>query len=93
MTVTCPCCRAGNDVGPACRRCKADLALLFAVESRREFLLSEVHRLAGSEPRAALAKLDEAEMLRPGPELLPLRATLHLLLGDFANAARLGMPA
>src|SRR5262249_17865113 len=31
----CPVCKAENAQGPACRRCKADLSLLFAVEARR----------------------------------------------------------
>ena len=35
MPIPCPCCRASNDTGPACRRCKADLALLFALEANR----------------------------------------------------------
>ena len=30
----CPCCKANNDSGPACRRCKADLSLLFAFEKQ-----------------------------------------------------------
>jgi hypothetical protein len=43
----CPVCKAENDQGPACRRCKADLALLWAVEARREALLiSARQRLA-----------------------------------------------
>ena len=28
MPVPCPCCKAANDTGPGCRRCKADLSLL-----------------------------------------------------------------
>ena len=35
MSVTCPCCRAATESGPACRRCKADLGLLFALEQQR----------------------------------------------------------
>ncbi len=30
MSVVCPCCKAGNDAGTTCRRCKADLSQLVA---------------------------------------------------------------
>lgn len=33
----CPVCRAENDRGPNCRRCRADLSLLFALEKQRRF--------------------------------------------------------
>jgi predicted ATPase len=33
MSLACPCCKAANDVGPNCRRCKADLSLAFAFEA------------------------------------------------------------
>lgn len=36
MNITCPCCRAANASGPQCRRCKADLGLLFALEEQNE---------------------------------------------------------
>jgi hypothetical protein len=36
----CPVCKAENTQGPACRRCKADLSLLWSLESRREALLN-----------------------------------------------------
>jgi hypothetical protein len=49
----CPVCKADNDQGPACRRCKADLSLLWALEARREALLASVrHRLARFNPAA-----------------------------------------
>ena len=32
----CPVCRATNDQGPQCRRCKADLGLLFRLEAQRK---------------------------------------------------------
>ena len=31
----CPVCKADNALDPACRRCKADLALLVQVETQR----------------------------------------------------------
>ena len=35
----CPVCRAENDQGPQCRRCKADLALLFTLADQRRSAL------------------------------------------------------
>lgn len=35
MSVVCPCCKAVNDAGPHCRRCRADLSLLFAWSARQ----------------------------------------------------------
>lgn len=84
--IPCPCCRATNEVGPTCRRCKADLSLLFTLDARRGFLVAEAQRLASASPRLALAALDEAETLRPAPELRQMRAAVLLLAGDFAAA-------
>ena len=87
MPITCPCCRASNDVGPACRRCKADLALLFAVEARRGFLIAEAKQLAADGQFAdAVRSLDDAERLRGGPDVRRLRAAALLLAGEFAAA-------
>ena len=62
MSVPCPCCKASNDTGPACRRCKADLSLLFAVESERVSLVAAARTLAAeyrhSESLAALERAD-----------------------------------
>ena len=44
----CPVCKADNLETPQCRRCKADLSLLVAVERRRERARAvAVARLAG----------------------------------------------
>jgi hypothetical protein len=93
VTVRCPACRAENTTGPHCRRCRADLELLFALEDRRARLLAdaraaiirgdgeEVVRLAGS-----------ARRLRNDDEARSLVALGHLLSGNFA-AAWDGYPA
>jgi hypothetical protein len=87
MTLRCPVCRAENATGPACRRCRADLSLLAAVEARRD------HHLAAA--RAAIAdgrfddgieELSRAEELRHGPDIRRLRACALLLAGDFPSA-------
>lgn len=90
MTVRCPVCRADNAAGPACRRCRADLGLLFDLEGRRAELLGESFRaaeagdLAGARRAAA-----EAEAIRAGDDARGLRAAVELLAGDFAEAWRL----
>lgn len=87
IPVLCPCCRASNDVGPTCRRCKADLSLLFAIANRRGFLLSEARKLvADGKPTAALRSLKEAATLRAGDDIQQLTAAVQLLAGEYATA-------
>jgi hypothetical protein len=85
--IPCPCCRAANESGPNCRRCKADLSLLFAVARRRAFLLSAAQAFAaeGRLPAARRA-LDEATALRAGDDVRRLRAAVDLLAGDYRAA-------
>ena len=85
--VGCPCCRAANDAGPACRRCKADLSLLFAVEAERTSLVAAARTLAAEcRYSESLAALDRAAQLRRGHDLSRVRATVLLLARDFAGA-------
>ncbi len=86
MTISCPCCRASNETA-TCRRCKADLSLLVAVEVRRGYLV-ESARFALAEGRGVIAEsaLQEAAGLRAGDDLAPLRALVSLLNGDYAGA-------
>ncbi len=86
MTIACPCCRASNETA-TCRRCKADLALLIAVETRRQYLL-DAARISLSEGRIADAELDEAAGLRDGEDAAQLRALAALLKGDYTGAIR-----
>lgn len=87
MPVTCPCCRASNDAGPSCRRCKADLSLLFAVADRRGFLVSEARKFAAeSKYTDALRSLEEAAALRTGDDVRWLTAAVRLLAGQYAAA-------
>jgi hypothetical protein len=88
-TVACPCCRASNETGPTCRRCTADLSLLFKLESDRDALLAAASAdLAQGRTAAALVALAKAESLRPGDDLVRLRAVAKLLNLDFDTALR-----
>ena len=87
MPIPCPCCKADNATGPACRRCKADLSLLFAIEADREAWLIEARWLAAnSQFGEAHEAIDRAEGLRSGRGLAKLRAGLFVLARDFRSA-------
>ena len=85
----CPVCRAADVRGPQCRRCKADLGLLQAVEDRRRQALAEARRcLARAEYGPAAAQAQEADGLRHDAESQRLLAVVHLMRSDFAGAWR-----
>jgi hypothetical protein len=87
VTLTCPICRAANDAGPACRRCRADLTLCFTVEAQRDHAIAAA-RAAASDGRIAdaLIHANAAAALRRGRDASQLLATVHLLAGDFVAA-------
>lgn len=87
MPVPCPCCKASNDAGPACRRCKADLSLLFAADADAAALLSRARTAlaAGSFPEAE-ALADRSAAVRRTPAALRVRAAARLMRGHFAGA-------
>lgn len=87
MTLTCPVCNAGNTTPSTCRRCKADLSLLWEIESQRGKLFGRV-RLCVAEQNypEALATLDEVASLRNGADVDRLAAAIHLLAGDYVGA-------
>ena len=71
MTIRCPVCRADNDAGPACRRCKADLAPLAELETRRTLALDLGARAAAlGDGDAVLRHARAARQLRSGPDTL-----------------------
>lgn len=83
----CPVCKAENDQGPSCRRCKADLALLFALEGQRQRALGAALRcLAQGRWQQALAAAGRADSLRAGDDSRRLLALACLLRRDFAGA-------
>jgi hypothetical protein len=92
----CPVCKADNVQERACRRCKADLSLLWEVEERRAALLASArHRLAGLEVLETGVDGDPAGehaaaagRLRAGVDALRVTAMSKLLGRDFAGAWR-----
>lgn len=86
MTLTCPCCKAANSAD-TCRRCRADLSLLAAVETAREHHLTLALRFAAElRTSEAISHLDSAAVLRPGDDVRQFRAALLLVAGRFADA-------
>jgi len=83
----CPVCCAEVEQGPQCRRCRADLTLLFALEDRRKQVLDRACRcLSRGEVRRAAIIADGADALRSDAESRRLRAICNLLRGDFKRA-------
>ena len=87
MTLHCPVCRAENTTGSACRRCRADLSLLSAVEARRNFHVNRARTaLRDGDFGSAASDLAEAAALRDGPDVRRLVACRFILSGDFRSA-------
>ncbi|HEY7314035.1 MAG TPA: hypothetical protein VH643_32090 [Gemmataceae bacterium] len=85
----CPVCKADNPQGPQCRRCKADLSLLFDLEEQRRQALAEARvSLRRGEWMEAMRQAETADWLRGDDESKQLAALAHLLEGDFAGAWR-----
>ena len=90
MTIKCPACKALNDTGPNCRRCKADLAVLFQIEGQRHTLIRTAEAaVADGDTRGALARAQSADGLRRDADSVRLLACANLLRGDYAEALRL----
>jgi hypothetical protein len=85
----CPVCKAENVQAPACRRCKADLGLLFALEDQRDAAMAGARReLAAGQWRRAHALAARADCLRRDTKSLRLLAVAALLDRDFHRAWR-----
>ena len=83
----CPVCKADNLETPQCRRCKADLSLLFELEERRRHLLDQARqRLVDGRAAEAVDLGFEAEDLQQDEESSRLLAVAHLLNRDYAEA-------
>ena len=87
MTIRCPVCRAENDLGPLCRRCKADLSPLVDLEDRRANVLRlAAGAAARGDAEAIIRHAREAHLLRSDQDTLRWFATGYLLRRDFARA-------
>jgi hypothetical protein len=83
----CPVCKAENAQGPACRRCKADLSPLFALEDQRRRTMAEARRcLQCGDWQAAVGHAETADWLRGDEESQRLMAMAHLLGRNFTGA-------
>jgi hypothetical protein len=83
----CPVCKADNPQGPQCRRCKADLSLLFALEEQRQRTLAAAWLcLSSGEWQAAAKRANTANWLRDDDESEQLLAIARLLSRDFSGA-------
>jgi hypothetical protein len=83
----CPVCRADVEQGPNCRRCRADLSLLFVLEEERQYVLARsAGQLQQGNWETARVLAEGAETLRNGEESRRLVAISALLGGDFARA-------
>jgi hypothetical protein len=83
----CPVCRADVDAGPQCRRCRADLSLLFTLEDqRRQSLRAAYEACAAGQPERMLVHAVRADELRRDEESGGLVALARLLRRDFAGA-------
>jgi hypothetical protein len=80
-------CKADNAAGPHCRRCKADLSLLFALDGQRGRLLARAAEAAArGEWLQASDLAAEAHGLRLDDDSRRLLAASRLMQGDFEGA-------
>lgn len=85
--IACPCCRATNETGPACRRCKADLSLLFDADRHRDDLVHAARSaIQSGNLTSAYNSALAAEQLRHGTDTRQLLAVIALLNRDFPAA-------
>lgn len=85
----CPVCRADNTEGPGCRRCRADLTLLFQLEEQQARLLSAVRAAIRSQRWSeALQLAEQAHTLHRNQDSWQLLALCQLVLRQFPAAWR-----
>lgn len=83
----CPVCKAENTQGPQCRRCKADLSLVFRAGAQQAAALARARDLLRQGRfNQALRFAEGADATWRDAATLELLAVLHLLRRDFARA-------
>ncbi len=88
----CPVCKADNTQGPQCRRCKADLSLLFRLENQRAATLAKACQCL-REGRAveALRLAVQANEMRSDADSRRVVAVASLVSRQFEQAFRCGL--
>src|SRR5262249_23049551 len=87
LAMRCPVCRAELTTGPQCRRCRADLSLLFALEAQRRQTVALASAMAArGHGEEVLALAEQADQLQHGADCQRLRALGYLLQHNFAAA-------
>lgn len=87
MSLECPVCRARNEQDPRCRRCRADLGLLFAVRAEHEAAARRARaHLAHGRVVEARAAAEKALALQRDEAGRRLAAVGRLLARDFGGA-------
>src|SRR2546423_7814710 len=80
-----PGCKADVETGPQCRRCRADLSLLFSLEEQRRQVLATAYQSADRlQAHELTAAAGHAHRLRADADSLRLLALGHLLRRGFA---------
>jgi hypothetical protein len=86
-SMLCPVCKADNAQGSFCRRCKADLSLLFRLESQRRHLLASAWRCLGIGQWAEAARAARrADGLRTDDDSRRMLAITALFSRNFEEA-------
>lgn len=89
MSVSCPVCKAENSTPPNCRRCKADLSMIFALEQNKARLVAQALKaLEEKRWQEAQEWARQARALSEEEEIEKLLALTSLLCGDFHQAWR-----
>ncbi len=89
LPLPCPVCRAANDQGPSCRRCRADLTVLFSLERQRDHWLQLARQAARrGDVETARERAARAHELRADEQSRGALAAACLLGRDFAGAYR-----
>jgi hypothetical protein len=85
----CPVCRAEIAESPQCRRCRADLSLLFTLQAGRNQAMNAAYQcVARNQLGQALAIAGEMDASCRDDDSKRLLALIQLLRGDFAQAWR-----
>lgn len=83
----CPVCNVQVETGPACRRCRADLSMLFRLEDERASLCaSALQAIKLGQGKKAVRVASAIAALRPGADATRLCALGLLLQRDYVGA-------